>query len=128
MEKSGMIGKCLQGIALFATIFLTAPSVYAVSTSLVSITNQGIQGNWWSLYPAISADGRYVAFGSIATNLVQDDTNGYQDIFVTDRITGDLKKVSVSSSGVQGNRESRSLSDFPDVNKYAIVAQLFNRT
>ena len=38
--------------------------------------------------PAISADGRFVAFNSDATNLVPGDTNGARDVFVRDRQTG----------------------------------------
>jgi dipeptidyl aminopeptidase/acylaminoacyl peptidase len=106
MERFRRLGKGLHYIALVATIFVAVSSTYAASTSLVSITKEGIQGNWWSLYPAISADGRYVAFGSIASNFAPDDTNGREDVFVVDRTTGDIKRVSVSSSGVQGNGNS----------------------
>jgi Tol biopolymer transport system component len=54
-------------------------------------------------YPAISADGRFVAFPSDATNLVRGDTNGTTDIFVRDRLTGTTERVSVSSSGGQSD-------------------------
>jgi len=60
-----------------------------------------------SEYPTISADGRYVAFQSSATNLVAGDTNGISDIFVHDRQTGKTKRVSVDSNGNQGNDYSR---------------------
>ena len=53
--------------------------------------------------PSISADGRYVAFDSNATNLVPGDTNGYDDVFVHDRQTGQTTRVSVDSAGNQGN-------------------------
>jgi Tol biopolymer transport system component len=56
--------------------------------------------------PSISADGRYVAFWSGAANLVPGDTNGVADIFVYDRLTGVTVRVSVSSSGEQGNELS----------------------
>src|SRR5438477_639429 len=46
------------------------------------------------LPPAISADGRYVAFASVATNLVTGDTNGVSDIFVHDRNTTTTTRVS----------------------------------
>jgi len=51
----------------------------------------------------ISADGRYVAFMSDASNLVPGDTNGRSDVFVRDRATGTTRRVSVSSSERQAN-------------------------
>lgn len=75
-------------------------------TTLASVSSYGIQGNADSSEPAISADGRYVAFSSTANNLVAGDTNGYMDIFVHDRQTGITKRVSVPSNGVQGNGRS----------------------
>ncbi len=48
----------------------------------VSVDGSGIQGDNNSFNPSISADGRYVAFDSYATNLVLGDTNGAQDVFV----------------------------------------------
>jgi Tol biopolymer transport system component len=58
--------------------------------------------------PSISADGRWVAFASSATNLVPEDTNGYPDIFVRDRTTGITKRVSVTDGGGQANGASSS--------------------
>jgi RHS repeat-associated protein len=55
---------------------------------------------------AISADGRYLAFSSLSSDLVPGDTNGKSDVFVYDRQTGAITRVSVSSSGVQGNNDS----------------------
>ncbi|MEN3360295.1 MAG: hypothetical protein V7637_4277 [Mycobacteriales bacterium] len=56
--------------------------------------------------PALSADGRYTAFVSAATNLVPGDTNGVQDVFVRDRIAGTTRRVSVNGHGHQANDES----------------------
>src|SRR5262249_32007494 len=56
--------------------------------------------------PSVSADGRYVAFHSDATNLVFGDTNGCTDVFVYDRQTGATARVSVASDGAQGNAGS----------------------
>jgi Tol biopolymer transport system component len=56
----------------------------------------------------LSGDGRYLAFSSPAYNLVESDTNGAADMFVRDRQTGDLIRVSVNSAGVQGNANSAS--------------------
>jgi hypothetical protein len=56
------------------------------ATTRVSVDSAGNQGNSHSYYPAISADGRYVAFSSDASNLVLGDTNGIRDVFVHDRL------------------------------------------
>jgi Tol biopolymer transport system component len=73
-------------------------------TELVSVSSAGVQGNYGSSNPTISADGRFVAFESSASNLVPGDTNGANgDIFVHDRETGQTERVSVSSAGAQGN-------------------------
>jgi Tol biopolymer transport system component len=61
---------------------------------------------------SISANGRYVAFSSDASNLVGGDTNGYTDVFVRDRQTGFTQRVSLASNGSQGTGHSynRSIS------------------
>jgi tricorn protease-like protein len=81
-------------------------SAEAAETTLVSVDSAGTQGNGHCYSLSLSADGRYVAFQSAASNLVPGDTNNYTDIFVHDRQTGDTARVSVSSSGAQGNSES----------------------
>ncbi|WP_341719596.1 hypothetical protein QQG74_07685 [Micromonospora sp. FIMYZ51] len=53
--------------------------------------------------PAISADGRFVAFTSEATNLVPGDTNGTADVFLRDLRTGSLRRANVATSGGQAN-------------------------
>jgi WD40-like Beta Propeller Repeat len=72
-------------------------------TSLVSVATNGAQGNGGSYWSSISGDGRYVAFVSDASNLVSGDTNGTRDIFTHDRQTGQTSRVSVATSGTQGN-------------------------
>ena len=84
-------------------------------TERVSVSSSGAQGSYHSGSPSISADGRFVAFESIASNLVDGDTNSIRgfsarDIFVHDRDTGRTERVSVSSSGAQGNGHSFSPS------------------
>jgi len=73
------------------------------TTSRVSLASDGAQGNSGSTDPSISADGRYVAFQSAASNLVDSDANGTFDIFVHDRTTGRTRIASVSTDGVQVN-------------------------
>jgi cold shock CspA family protein len=79
-------------------------------TTRISVNSAGVQGNNHSYKPSISADGRYIAFGSWSSNLVSGDTNGWWDVFVHDRQTGKTTRVSVSSSGGQGNNSSGSPS------------------
>ena len=83
-----------------------APAV--LGTERVSVDSSGVQGNGQSTVPAVSADGRFVAFMSYASNLVASDTNDQRDIFVRDRQTGATTRVSVSSTGEQGNGGSDS--------------------
>ena len=76
----------------------------------ISVDSNGNQVNGGSEQPAISADGRYVAFTSFATNLVPNDTNNRWDVFVRDRDTDATERVSISSSGNQGNDHSEHTS------------------
>ncbi|MCJ2032830.1 Hint domain-containing protein [Methylobacterium sp. J-068] len=76
------------------------------AVTLVSVASSGTQGNSSSTNPSISADGRYVAFTSNATNLVAGDTNGTSDIFVRDLTAGTTTRVSVASDGTQGSSSS----------------------
>ena len=80
------------------------------NTTRVSVSSTGVQANHHSSTPAISPDGRYVAFASFATNLVAGDTNNEGDIFVHDRVTGTTVRVSTDTNGNQANHESRNPS------------------
>ena len=75
-------------------------------TTRVSVASSGAQANGSSEDAVVSDDGRYVAFSSLATNLGAGDTTGERDTFVHDVVTGVTRRVSVSSSGTQGNGES----------------------
>jgi Ca2+-binding RTX toxin-like protein len=81
------------------------------TTQRVSVGAGGIQANGDSYSPSISADGRYVAFKSYASNLVVGDTNNTDDIFVYDRQTNTTQRVSVGTEGIQAN----SGSIFPSI-------------
>ena len=84
------------------------------ATTLISRSSSGEPANAGAMNAALSYDGRYIAFESAASNLVDDDTNecpsnyllghggeGCVDVFVHDRVTQTTKRVSVSSSGAQ---------------------------
>ena len=81
-------------------------------TTRMSVASDGKPGNGDSFSPSISADGRFVAFVSEATNLVRGDTNGAADVFVHDRETDRTSRVSVASDGAQaaGDAFSPSIS------------------
>jgi Tol biopolymer transport system component len=83
------------------------------ATTRVSVSTGGAEANAGGTQPAISGDGRYVAFMSAATNLVAGDTNQRDDIFVHDRATGETTLVSVATGGAQANGHSLdpSISD-----------------
>lgn len=72
----------------------------------VSVSTDGKQSNADSIGVSISADGRYVTFGSNATNLVSEDLNGVMDVFVHDRQSGQTELVSIAADGKQGNGAS----------------------
>ena len=76
-------------------------------TERVSVDSSGGQGDGESHHPSLSADGSLVAFYSYATNLVASDTNGAIDVFVRDRGAGTTERVSVGSSGTEGDGDSR---------------------
>jgi Tol biopolymer transport system component len=86
------------------------------TTKRVSVATGGAQGNLSSFEASVSADGRYVAFVSSATNLVPGDTNNQSDVFVRDLTTGVTSRVSVSTTGVQseihyGNNDAQISAD-----------------
>ncbi|NJK68253.1 MAG: calcium-binding protein [Microcoleus sp. SU_5_3] len=76
------------------------------TTTRISVNSTGNQGNFDAFNPAISADGRFVAFESNSTNLVPGDTNNTSDIFLHDRLNGSTTRISVDSTGQEGDRPS----------------------
>ncbi len=96
------------------------------TTALVSLAPNGTQGNGMSIAPSFSADGRYVAFASLASNLENDDTNDTWDIFVHDLQTGTTRRVSVASDGTQGNGGSDWHSISADGRYVAFVSEAIN--
>ena len=65
-----------------------APQGCAPAMSLVSSSMDEQPADGDSTSPSISADGRYIAFVSSATNLVDGDNNGVADVFVRDTCNG----------------------------------------
>lgn len=97
----------LASPALLVQATLAHPS----ETERVSISSAGSEGNQVSRIPSINADGQIIVFASEATNLVDGDTNGVQDIFLHDWLTGTTERVSLSGQG----QEANGASDWPEI-------------
>src|SRR3989442_14439830 len=87
-----------------------ATTARAGATERVSVDSAGTEANGSSFGRALSADGRFVAFTSVAPDLVAGDTNGAADVFVHDRQTGTTERVSVDSAGNQANGDSGAVA------------------
>jgi len=96
------------------------------TNELISVDNSGNQGNYSSFSPSISADGRFVAFASDASNLVDDDTNEHIDVFVHDRANHTTEIISVRSNGNQGDADSQNPSISRDGRFVAFTSQADN--
>ncbi len=96
--------KSLIAFPLFVFVLLSA--TISANESTTRVWSQPNPANLPSANAHISVDGRFVAFHSAASNLVADDTNNRQDIFVYDRETKLMERVSVHSNGSQANHYS----------------------
>lgn len=95
-------------------------------TILISVSSSGVQANFSSMLPSLSASGRQVAFRSYASNLVNGDTNDQYDIFVRDLDSNQTSRVSISSSGDQANGDSISAVISADGRYVAFVSEADN--
>ncbi len=80
----------------------------------VSTKANGTQANGEHFFSSASADGRYVAFESTATNFVTGDTNGQRDIYVKDLQTGIVTRASIDAGGSGGFSASVEADIAPD--------------
>ena len=86
---------------------LFAFDVPTATTTRLNVQPSGAQANSYVRSPnGISADGRFVIFASLSTNLVPGDTNGFQDIFIRDRQLGVTERVSLNAMGLEPNDDS----------------------
>jgi len=76
------------------------------TNELISISISGGPSNGTSYQANVSADGRFVSFTSNSTDLIDGDTNAFDDIFLRDRALGTTTRLSVAPGGVQSNAES----------------------
>jgi Tol biopolymer transport system component len=81
------------------------------TTERVSLNSAGEEGNNSSYESAVSSDGRFVAFSSLATNLANNISGGYANVFVRDQQTGITTLVSANPNGESGNDDSY----YPDI-------------
>src|SRR5689334_17130011 len=89
---------------LLAIAFLPAQALAAPPPSgsvQVNVATDGTPANGPSLNAVFSGNGRFVAFASIATNLVTGDTNGTYDVFVRDLVAHTTERVSVTATGAE---------------------------
>ena len=77
------------------------PEAGAVTLETVSVSSAGAPANEASESAEISDDGRFVAFRSLASNLVAGDTNAHWDVFLRDRLSGDTRRINVGWDGQQ---------------------------
>jgi Tol biopolymer transport system component len=103
---------------------LLAGTAGAQATTRISVDSGGVEGNDYSHYATISADGRYVAFMSYASNLVPGDTNGVRDAFVHDRQAGTTERVSVDSGDVQASEECGTWATISADARYVVFSSL----
>jgi Tol biopolymer transport system component len=87
------------------------------TTELVSVDSNGVQGDQGGAWPSMSADGRFVAFASTATDLVAGDTNGKSDVFLHDRLTGTTIRVDLGPGGVQSSGGKYEAASFPGISR-----------
>lgn len=115
--------KVLAVCAACSLVLLTRTARVTAACSSGIVTSP--LGNFESFDPSTSSDGRYTAFWSAATDLIGSDTNGRYDIFVLDRQTCAIDRVSVSTAGTQSNNDSM----FPSISadgRYVAFMSLAN--
>jgi len=95
-------------------------------TTRVSVDSGGVEADNNSQNPAISSDGRFIAFSSDATNLIGTDINGFRDIFIHDRLAGTTSRVSVATSGTAGDNNSETPSVSSDGRFIAFASDAAN--
>lgn len=92
-------GTAITALVIANSVIAAVPYI----NTRVSVDSLSVQGNGASSQPSVSKDGRYVTFTSSANNLVSGDTNGVADIFLRDLLNNTTTRISLSSTGTEGN-------------------------
>lgn len=110
----------LTAVIMIVMLIVIQAACGAVTTGMVSVNSSGVPADGASMAASVSSDGRYVAYWSDGDNLVSGDTNGVRDVFVLDKQTGVVERVSGSSGdpGTQANGPSCE-----NVNKYGDIGE-----
>ncbi|MEP9351911.1 tandem-95 repeat protein [Xanthobacter sp. KR7-225] len=95
-----------------------APTPAALDVGALGQANRESGG-----YAVLSPDGTKVAFASTASNLAANDTNGREDVFVKDLVTGEVTLVSIASDGMAGGGSTSELTFSPDGSKVTFVSR-----
>jgi len=98
-EASNLVANDRNGLVdVFAT------DRVANTTERISVSRGGGDADGVSFPPSVSGNGRFVAFGSLATNLAAADSNNTSNVFVRDRQTARTLIADVNDDGQIGNR------------------------
>jgi Tol biopolymer transport system component len=95
-------------------------SLQSRQTTRVSVATSGVEGNGASRAPGISRDGLFVVFASDADNLVGNDTSGFRDVFVRDRLSSTTLRLTQLPSGQDAN----GASDNPSIDDDGLAVAL----
>jgi hypothetical protein len=120
----GAPGTILLVVILLIAVPASALAVTALERTTVSPSRA--QGNGNAFDATLSSNGRYVVFMSYASNLVPGDTNGVSDVFLRDRVSGAVERVSVGAGGTQGDGASYYCSVSSDARFVAFVSESTN--
>jgi Tol biopolymer transport system component len=96
----------VAALCVSMVVGIAAPMFAQNTTTRVSVTSAGTQVTAGGGIPAVTADGRFVAFHT-AGALIPEDTNTFEDVYVYDRLTSTLERVSLGPGNAQGNGGSR---------------------
>lgn len=97
-----------------------------LTTQRMSFTPAGQAPSQECALPMMSGDGRFVAFNSLASDIVSGDTNGLSDIFVRDRLLGTMTRASVGAAGIEGNGQSFGPAAVNSAGDVAFLTQATN--
>ena len=113
-------------IILFCGLFTVSLPLTATALTRVSEIGIGTEANNTCAHPCLSENGQFVVFESAADNLVAHDTNHASDIFVADRKSGAIERVSVSADGKEGDNDSFHPSISADGRYIAYMSHAMN--